>query len=147
MIVKRKAFAYITHQNRLLVFEQPQYPEAGIQVPAGTFEPNETPEQAVMREAFEETGLQGLTLVEFLGEVRRDMSDYGLAEIHHRHFFHLRCNTEPPESWSHIERYNSNPTFEPIEFQFYWVTLPNGLPQLISENDIFVPKLYRQLGL
>lgn len=147
MIEKRKAFAYITYQNRLLVFEQPQYPEAGIQVPAGTFEPNETPEQAVMREAFEETGLAGLTLVEFLGEVKRDMSDYGLAEIHHRHFFHLRYDAEPLESWSHMERYNSNPNFEPIEFQFYWVALPNSLPPLISDNDIFISKLCQRLGL
>ena len=32
-----KVFAYITNQNRLLVFRHMDFPEAGIQVPAGTF--------------------------------------------------------------------------------------------------------------
>lgn len=76
---RRKAFAYITSlttsltkslttsRHRLLVFSQPLSPEAGIQVPAGTIGENETPEDAVQREAREETGLSRLTLVELLG--------------------------------------------------------------------------------
>ena len=32
----RKAFAYVTHGNRLLIFSHPLAPEAGLQVPAGT---------------------------------------------------------------------------------------------------------------
>jgi hypothetical protein len=52
--VKHKVFAYITHCNRLLVFVHPFAPEAGIQVPAGTIKANERPEEAVLREAFEE---------------------------------------------------------------------------------------------
>jgi hypothetical protein len=34
--IRQKAFAYITHQKRLLVFRHVDVPEAGIQVPAGT---------------------------------------------------------------------------------------------------------------
>jgi NUDIX domain len=52
--VKHKVFAYITHCNRLLVFVHPFAPEAGIQIPAGTIKANERPEEAVLREAFEE---------------------------------------------------------------------------------------------
>jgi 8-oxo-dGTP diphosphatase len=147
MIEKHKAFAYITNGNRLLVFEQPQFPEAGIQVPAGTLKPDESPEAGVMREAFEETGLTNLTLVEFLGDVKRDMSDYGLAEIHHRFCFHLRCEGEPPDTWLHLEMYREHDLADPIEFQFYWVPLPNGVPRLISENDRWVPKLCKRMGL
>ena len=33
---KQKAFAYITHGNRLLVFRHVHHPEAGVQVPVGT---------------------------------------------------------------------------------------------------------------
>jgi 8-oxo-dGTP pyrophosphatase MutT (NUDIX family) len=44
-----------------------QHPYASIQLPAGTVEAGETPEQAVLREAYEETGLQPLTILEYLG--------------------------------------------------------------------------------
>src|SRR5690348_18410922 len=67
----QKALAYITWGNTLLVFSHPDFPEAGIQVPAGTIEPGEEPEAGALREAFEETGLSGLALVAFLGEQMR----------------------------------------------------------------------------
>jgi len=69
-----KVLAYITHANRLLVFSHPHSPEAGIQVPAGTLKDGERPEDAVLREAHEETGLTHLELAGFLGECQRDMS-------------------------------------------------------------------------
>lgn len=91
MKTTRKAFAYITQGNSLLIFEHEDAPEAGIQVPAGSIEAGETPEEAALREAKEETGLQRLSVIRFLGEEIRDMSDYGKQEIHHRYFYHLRC--------------------------------------------------------
>lgn len=94
--LKRKVFAYITHSNHLLVFSHPYAPEAGIQVPAGTVEPDERPEEAVLREAFEETGLTDLTLVGALGEQARDMADFGRDEIHHHYFYHVSCGGTPP---------------------------------------------------
>ena len=48
----------------LLLF---RHPYAGIQIPAGTVEPGETPEQAVLREVSEETGLENLILSKNLG--------------------------------------------------------------------------------
>ncbi len=147
MIVKRKAFAYITHQNRLLVFEHAAYPDAGIQVPAGSIEPDETPEQGVMREAYEETGLEGLKIVEYLAEVKRDLSSQGIAEIHHRYFFHLTCDHVPPETWSHMETNRSDGNPEPLEFRFYWAALPDGIPPLVADHDILVDELSRHLDL
>lgn len=58
--ISRKAIAYITQGDRLLVFRQPQYPEAGIQVPGGTIEDGESADEAALREAREETGLAEL---------------------------------------------------------------------------------------
>ncbi|MEA3336062.1 MAG: FAD-dependent oxidoreductase [Chloroflexota bacterium] len=46
----------MTSDDYLLVFKHTNFPEACIQVPAGTLEPGETAEAGVLREAYEESG-------------------------------------------------------------------------------------------
>jgi 8-oxo-dGTP pyrophosphatase MutT (NUDIX family) len=138
--VRHRAYAYITHGRRLLIFRHVHAPEAGLQVPAGTIEPGERPADAVMREAREETGLVELELVRFLGRDERDMSDCGVAELQHRWFFHLRCvSGDPPVTWRHAE--TSNGTREPIWFEFSWAVLPDGVPKLVADYDDFLAAL------
>ena len=48
-----------------------EHPFAGIQIPAGTVEPGETPEQAVRREVGEEIGLTSLASIRYLGSTTR----------------------------------------------------------------------------
>lgn len=141
----RKAQAYITQGTRLLVFTQPQYPEAGTQVPSGTVEAGETPAQAVIREAHEETGLSAFTLGLFLGEYERDMCDFDKDEIHHRFVYHLYTTDDVPETWDHVELFaSSDPKTRPI-FRFKWVNLTDGLPDLIADHGKLLPKLIEQL--
>lgn len=102
---KNKVVAYITYEDRLLVFRQPHSPKAGIQVPAGTVEEGEDPDAAVLREAREETGLDNLHVIGFLGEQARDLADCGRHEIHNRRFYHLHCIGDPPVRWRHHELY------------------------------------------
>lgn len=137
--IRQKVFAYITHRQRLLVFRHRDFPEAGIQVPAGTLEPGEKPAVGVLREAREETGLVNLRIVSLLGEQRRDMSDFGKPELHHRTFFHLCCWQPPPEQWSHAEIHASDGS-EPIWFEFFWVAL-TAVPPLIADHDYFITTL------
>ena len=145
-VVKYKVFAYITHADRLLVFSHPFHPEAGLQVTAGTVLDGEHPDDAVVREAFEETGLADLTLDTFLGEVERDMSDFGLDEIHRRRFYHLRCHGRPPETWRHFERDPSDRAAMPIAFDFFWARLPDGIPKLVGDHDAMIPRLLRSMS-
>ncbi len=145
-ILKRKAFAYITHGNRLLVFSHPYAPEAGIQVPAGTVKPGERLEEAVMREAFEETGLADLTLVDMLGEQVRDMADCGCDEIHQRYFYHVSCGGVPPLTWRHVESDPSDGTEAPITFEFFWARLPHEAPSLIADHGAMLPRLIETLA-
>ena len=140
-ILQHKVFAYITHASRLLIFRHLDFPEAGLQVPAGTVEPGEDFAAAVLREAQEETGLDDLYIVASLGEHVRDMSDAGRDAIHHRHFYHLRCAAAPPERWQHDEADPSDGSPAPIRFEFYWVDLPDGVPELICDHDKFIPLL------
>jgi 8-oxo-dGTP diphosphatase len=139
--VKRKAYAYVTHRDRLLVFAHPNAPQAGIQVPGGSLEEDETPGAGVLCEAIEETGRTDLEIVRFLGEVVRDRSDVGRDEIHERFFFHLRCTGEPPERWRHGEFTSSEGGPEPIPFDFFWAPLPDGVPELIAGMGQLLPAL------
>jgi 8-oxo-dGTP pyrophosphatase MutT (NUDIX family) len=143
--VRHRAYAYITHGSRLLLFRHVHFPDAGLQVPAGTIEDGEDPRDAVLREAREETGLNDLTLVAFLARDERDMSDCGANELQHRWFFHLRCGGNPAESWRHAE--TSNAKHEPIWFEYFWAALPDGVPKLVANYDDYVPQLSARVGL
>ena len=144
--LKRKVVAYITWGNALLVFSHPDFPEAGIQVPAGTVEPGEMLAAAALREAFEETGLTRLTLVAPLGEHVRDVTPFGKDELHHRYFFHLRCAETPPPTWRHWEESPSDGSAR-VAFDFFWAPLPNDVPLLIAGQDAYLPTLLARMGL
>ena len=145
---REKVVAYITHTDpdtgtlRLLVFTHPLAPEAGIQVPAGTIKPGESPSDAALREAEEETGFTDLELVRFLGERTIDIRPWGKDELHHRHFFHLRVRTNPPDTWIHHETDpDDSPGHPPIPFAFYWAPFPDGVPDLIGEQGALLAEL------
>ncbi len=143
-ILIHKVFAYITHGHRLLVFRHTDFSEAGIQVPAGTVQPIERPEEAVLREAHEETGLSDFAEVYFLGEQIRHMADFNRDEIHQRYFYHLPFTGDPPTTWRHNE--TSGGRAEPIVFEFFWASLPNEVPELIADHDKFLPTLVKRLS-
>lgn len=48
---KRKVSAFMARGRDLLVFRQPDFPAAGVQMPAGSIEPGEAPLDAAMRKA------------------------------------------------------------------------------------------------
>lgn len=143
-VVKRKAFAYITQGRHLLVFTHPNAPEAGTQVPSGSIERGETPEDAVLREAREETGLALLTVVRLLGTSHFDMSAFGRDELHERFFFHLRCDGVTPATWRNHERHPSEGSTLPL-FEFFWAALPDDVPSLIAGHDALLPELFAGL--
>jgi 8-oxo-dGTP diphosphatase len=145
LILREKVFAYITYGERLLVFSHPDFPEAGIQVPAGTMHEGEDPEEEVMREAFEETGLRGLRLNAFLGEC--DFPAPERNEVHRRRFYHLVCDGEPPERWRHDETDPGDGTTEAITFELFWVKLRDEVPQLSPGHEMMLARLFELLSI
>ena len=139
MKVVEKAFAYITHKTaqnelRLLVFQQPDFPEAGAQVPAGTINAGEAPDMAVLREAEEETGLAAFDRPRFLGLQEFDARPFGKTEIHRRHFFHLQLSGNAPENWRHYERDPSDGSGQAIAFDLYWLPLETAQDELVASH-------------
>ncbi len=117
----KKVVAYITLGDKLLVFNHRDYPEAGVQVPAGTVEAGEKIEDAVLREAEEETGLKNLQLVQYLGAEDFDAAKVARpGEIHERHFFHLQAANPAPEKWRHWEMTPHGEDTTPVAFDLYW---------------------------
>jgi 8-oxo-dGTP diphosphatase len=123
----QKVVAYIVRDDRLLVFlhaDDAGFDESGLQVPAGSVEAGELPEAAALREAFEETGLDGLRVERYLGASEFDMRPYADA-IHVRHFYHLSVDApEVPERWLSEERGDGDS--DPIRFECYWLPLTQG---------------------
>jgi 8-oxo-dGTP pyrophosphatase MutT (NUDIX family) len=100
-----KVTAFILRQTRrgreLLLF---RHPTSGIQFPAGTVDPGETPEVAAAREAAEETGLSGLRLVGLVG-----------------------VREENPSEGDHYVARTTTVTSRPDPSSFDWARLPRGL--------------------
>ena len=74
MDIIEKVTAFITRERNggkeILLF---QHPNAGVQIPAGTVEPGEAFEAAALREGYEETGLEKLQLVQYLGTIENEL--------------------------------------------------------------------------
>ncbi len=73
-MILAKATSFVTRDHgavrELLVFE---HPTAGLQVPAGTVEDGEAPEDAARREIAEETGVVALRLIEHIHQTTQDL--------------------------------------------------------------------------
>ena len=120
--VRDKVLCYIVRDGRLLVFRHTgySYEEVGIQVPAGSVRAGETPEEAALREAGEETGLKEYKIVRKLGEFEYDMSPYRF-EIQTRHVFHLELAEDTPERWQSQEDHDGEQ--QPTHFECFWMPL------------------------
>ncbi len=126
MPVKHRVLCYIVQAGRLVVFRHvgQRWEESGLQVPAGTIKPTETPEAAALREASEETGLVALRVVQKLGEAKYDMRPYR-RETHHRHVFHLHVDELTPERWFSQEA-DPDGGSAPVGLECFWIPLAQG---------------------
>ena len=134
-----RVFTYITQGSRLLIIEYVDHSYTEPQVPGGTIEPGESPEQAALREAEEETGLTKLKIVSFLGTFVRDLRPIGRNETIRAWFFHLSAEDTTPERWRHTELDPHEGT-EPVLFELSWVPL-DAIPRLGGIDNEMLSKL------
>ncbi len=119
--MKHKVVAYITRGRELLVFEHEGMPEAGVQVPAGTVEPDEPLEAALWREVAEESGLtrEQLTFRRWLGDSPHP--SYDLI----RHYAWLTIGSDAPNHWVH--RVHGDGEDNGLRFVYRWEVVPTTL--------------------
>lgn len=107
----------------LLVFEHVDV-EAGMQVPKGTVEHDETLEHAAKRELFEETGLRANNTLRFIGTLERFGEQWN--------FFAMTTDTQTLNEWQH----NVGGVGEDngMRFRFFWLPL-TPTPELAGKQS------------
>jgi len=138
-LIVNKVLAHVTRDDRLLVFRHRDFPEAGLQVPAGMVEEGESPHDAVLREVYEESGLQDVRVVRLLGRYFHDTPPYR-DETHHRHVYHLETTGPVASSWLHNESHPSGDG-PPIAFSFFWMRLDDPELALTGRQGDLLSKL------
>lgn len=134
--MERKVVAYVEHRHRsglLAAFVHPEDDEplfdSGLQVPAGSIDPNESEIDAVLREAYEESGLANLQVERRLGA---DTVEWPGARPQHRTFFHLTATG--PDRWRHIALHEGVTS---RTFDFRWIPFDKA-PLLAAGQGLLV---------
>jgi 8-oxo-dGTP pyrophosphatase MutT (NUDIX family) len=141
-----RATSYITRQTshgpELLVFDYPSVPKAGTQLPGGGVEPGERPDAAAIREAIEETGIQGH--LELQGVVGVQQSSYDTGAPCISVYFHLSTD-EIRDAWTHIMIGDENAWDTGLEIQCRFLPLAEATEQLRTswhQQEAYATLLY-----
>lgn len=137
-----KAMIYVTSPQGVLVFEEPESPHIGLQVPGGTIETGEDPLLAAGRELFEETGLTADDGLRFLGTIDFTLTEEGRPYTMRRYYYHVHFEGKLPESWEHYEMHAFDGS-GPILFRLFWLPheetrqrLAHGMAELLHHVPI-----------
>lgn len=146
MRLYHKAYVYLTCGTDLLVFDEPDTPWLGLQVPGGTVDPGESFLHGAMREFAEETGLaldaafdhfssQDLPFETLppVGQFRAPAAR-PLKGRHVRRNYHVRLAARPKDTWEHYEMHPSSGG-DPIRLRFFWIDLFGG--KAADEDNFF----------
>lgn len=139
MITIDKVLAYIFRENNgvieLLVFDHQNFSDVNPQVIAGTVKSDEDLKAAVLREIYEESGLELLNASTYHGCFNHLRSD--LNEIHKRHIFSFHAENLP-DKWEH--KVSDGEHDKGLLFDFYWIPVEEARIRLVADMGSYLPK-------
>jgi ADP-ribose pyrophosphatase YjhB (NUDIX family) len=124
--------------ERVVVFRPP----GGCQAPSGARQNtsnilwtlHEAPEQAVLREAFEESGLTGLAIISYVGCFAYEHHEQ--EQLHQRHVFILRAPGPLPQSWVHVVSAGEGDTG--LRFRYFWIPIADARGLLAANQGEYL---------
>lgn len=131
VVFSNKSIAYITrtqsNTTEILVFDHDQiFLDAGTQVISGTVDKNETPEQALLREIKEESGLNHCFNISKIDEYLF-FADWSKKYVK-RHVYRLTTDFPILNSWTHTVDGDGEDKY--LNFHFYWIDLEDSKSKL-----------------
>jgi len=138
--VHKACACLVDGRGRLLVFVHPE--DGGMQLPKGTVEGGESPEDAVRRELLEESGIAYDGPLEPLGTLDRECEAGVEGNVHRHpqlwHLFLMRADGVLPERFEHVA--SGSPEEDGLVFSFNWLALDAPL-------DGFAEPYRRAIGM
>lgn len=137
-LIRRRAVVYATRERggrmELLTIEHLEYPEEGIQVPAGRVDHDEELEAGMRRELAEETGITRVRVV-------RELPDFECRyeTFSRNHAFHVVVEEETPDHWG--QRVQGKGADSGLTYICRWVPLTAELRLWRNEGDPMLAKL------
>jgi ADP-ribose pyrophosphatase YjhB (NUDIX family) len=117
----KKVIAYVTNQDKLLVFTHTNFPSFGVQVPAGIVNKNEHLSDAVVRVVYNKSGLKGTSIIKLLGTYEYKIVSEQ-TEPEYYYFYYLKVTEPTLCSWRYYEM-PSTSADDPVSLDFYWIKL------------------------
>lgn len=103
--------------------------EAGIQIPKGTVEFEESPCHAVRREVEEETGLKNFQVESLIAEDDWENVD---GKIHNRFFYKLFID-DAPDQWDYSPTGGGEE--DGLNFRFFWISSKEEVELIRGHGD------------
>lgn len=143
--MKPKVLIYITRMRdaklELLAFRHRDFPNAGLQVPAGTVESAEDIFEAAKREVFEESGLVLDGPITFRGAFEYVRPDNGTCHL--RHVFHHHFKGETKDDWTHVVSGAGDDA--ELVFEYAWFPLVSCVAGLKGRQGWYLSSLFHQV--
>ena len=132
-----KACACVVQRGRVLVFRHP-HSTGGVQLPKGTIEPGESPENAVIRELAEESGLRLsaapklVAEMKFTGAAKKAFPEK-LPTQQRWFVFRFDAVDTLPEHWTHTA--TGSPAEHGLVFDYFWHPLSESFAAAHRDSD------------